>query len=151
MSNLQNQKGIAVFIAIIAVSAILLIVLSIADIAFKEQILTYSGKDSKIAFYAADSGLECALYHDVKKPGFSFATPNDPLQVGIINCDGLPVNNPAITSGDPTTQTIYSYNLSGTANSCTIVIVSKTDTGSPPIKTKIEASGYNNNCNTTAN
>ena len=48
----------------IAVSAMLLIALAISDISFKEQVLTFFGRDSKTAFYAANSGIECALFHD---------------------------------------------------------------------------------------
>ncbi len=169
--TLKEERGIALFIAIIAISAILIIVLSIADISYKEQVLTYSGKDSKIAFYAADSGLECALYHDIKKGNFFFANPPPPApsQVGVIECDEATNITPSITSGletitifnppPPTTydnvpfaQTTFSYNLSGSSDSCVIVTVRKTKLlPTNNIRTKIEARGYNNTCNTTTN
>lgn len=152
----QNKKGIALFIAIIIVSAITLITFAIADIAFKEQILTYSGKDSKIAFYAADAGLECALYHDVKKEGFYFAKNHLTSQSGSIVC------NEAGLAGDPilpifdlevqSATTTFSFNIdwSGSQNngkSCAIVKVSKTLIGAgPDIHTRIESRGYNNTC-----
>lgn len=154
----QNKKGIALFIAIIIVSAITLITFSIADIAFKEQILTYSGKDSKTAFYAADAGLECALFHDVKKTGFYFAQNSSSLQSGSIVCnqDGLTLT-PTVTSDGISATTTFSFNIAwpveDSSKSCAIVSVYKSLIGAgPDIHTRIEARGYNNTCGTdTAN
>lgn len=148
----RGKKGIALFIAVIAVSAISLIVASIADIAFKEQIISYSGKDSKVAFFAADAGLECALYHDVKKLGFFFALNNSSPQQGDLVCnpDGDVITPMVGVRPTPTAATTtFAFDLewpggSG-GKSCAIVIVSKILVG-PDIKTKIESRGYNNTC-----
>lgn len=150
----QNKKGIALFIAVIAVSAITLIVTSIADIAFKEQLISYSGKDSKIAFYAADSGLECALYHDVKKQGFYFTPDFSNPQIGNIVCnesgDILP---PDVDPSMASATTTFSFNVEwpggSPEKSCAVVIVSKTRIGlGPDVHTRIESRGYNNTCGT---
>lgn len=151
----QDKKGIALFIAIIAVSAITLITFAIADIAFKEQILTYSGKDSKTAFYAADAGLECALYHDVKKIDFYFAKNSASPQSGNIVCneDGLTLNSD-VNPDNQNATTTFSFNLDwsesvSSGKSCVVVSVAKTLIGAgPDIHTKIEARGYNNTCGT---
>lgn len=147
--RVEGKKGIALFIAVIAVSAVLLLVLSIADISFKEQILTYSGKDSKVAFYAADSGLECALYHDVKKPDFYFATTSTSY-FGQLVCNDQVVT-PSITYDalERTATSTFSFNIdpgNSATKACSIVTVVKNLFGSD-ILTKVEARGYNNTCN----
>lgn len=148
----NRKKGIALFIAIIAVSAISLIIFSIADIAFKEQIITYSGKDSKIAFYAADSGLECALYHDVKREGFYFASNVSSPQIGNIICNENGITlTPDSVYGAQSATTTFSFNIEWPegypAKSCAIVTISKNLVGAgPDIHTVIQSRGYNNNC-----
>lgn len=146
MKNFSDKKGIAIFIAVIATSAIIIITLAIADISFKEQIITYSGKDSKVAFYAADSGLECALYHDIKKPNFFFATAPAPIQQGTVRCNNADINS-TITIAGQEAKTVFSYNLSGTSESCAVVTMTKTGSG-PNFSTKIDSRGYNNTCST---
>lgn len=61
----NNKRGFALFIAVITAGILLLIAVAISDLSYKEQIITISAKESKEAFYAADTGLECALYWDV--------------------------------------------------------------------------------------
>lgn len=155
LKNKKNKKrGIALFIAVIVSSAILLITLSIADIAFKEQIISYSGRDSKVAFYAADAGLECALYHDVKKADFAFAKNSTNPQVGAIRCiseTGDPVFT-TVTPSATAATTFFFFNpviSQWSSKSCAIVFVEKTLVGAgPEIHTKISAYGYNNTCDT---
>lgn len=42
----------------------------IANVAYKELILSTSSKSSQKAFFVADSVIECALRHDIRGPGF---------------------------------------------------------------------------------
>ena len=73
---MQNtQKGFTLFIAVLIGSLMLAIGFSIFNLSFKELLLSASSRDSQIAFYAADTGLECALYHDQKLRDFQ-ATPS---------------------------------------------------------------------------
>jgi hypothetical protein len=92
----KNQKGpkapssprgfVALFTVLIA-AVILAMAVGISNIALKQIILSSSATDANKAFYAADSGVECALYHDLKTlPPNSF----DPGQgSSIISCDGV--------------------------------------------------------------
>jgi hypothetical protein len=62
----RKQAGFTLFVALIVSSLLLSIGLSLSNIILKQLIFSGSGRESQIAFYAADSGAECALYWDVK-------------------------------------------------------------------------------------
>lgn len=64
--NPQNIKGFALFYAIIMISVISAIAFGLASITYKQKTLASLAGDSQIAFYAADAGMECALYNNAK-------------------------------------------------------------------------------------
>lgn len=152
----QSKKiGMALLIAVIATSALLLASIVISDIAFKQQIISYSWRESKIAFYAADSGIECALYYDLQVDDF-FNTPDtDPLppEKTIYCGDENNENETAqVLSVSNVNNNLFTsrffYNLD--SESCVIVDVIKTriSGGGQPvhIDTKITSRGYNTRC-----
>lgn len=65
-SNHSRKKGFTLLIAVLVSSIFLSLASTIATITFKQIILSSIGKDSQRAFYAADAGMECALYWDLK-------------------------------------------------------------------------------------
>ena len=154
------KKGIALFIAMIAVSALLIITASISDIAYKQQIISYAGRDSKIASYAADAGAECALFYDLKGGGetvdpvdsFRFATSSNPVTPEFKCNDNNTNAHTSPFDGVAITTTFY-FNVSDPVQgdestvprACAIVEVEKT-LGSNGINTEIRSRGYNNLC-----
>lgn len=63
--NRKNEKGfVALFTVLIAV-VVLSMAIGIANIAFKQILLASSATEADKAFYAADSGVECALLFEV--------------------------------------------------------------------------------------
>jgi len=68
MNQCNRKKGIALLMAMIVTGTLLLIVYSLSSISYKQLILSYTGKESQLAFYAADTGIECALFWDTKNP-----------------------------------------------------------------------------------
>lgn len=62
----NNSEGFTLLVAMIVTTLVLAIGFSIGNIILKELALSSSGKRSQIAFYAADSIAECALYWDRK-------------------------------------------------------------------------------------
>src|SRR3989344_1683665 len=64
----MKNKGFTLFVAMIVTSTLLLISMGIVNLAVREVFISASGRDSQQAFYAADTGLECALYWDVQNP-----------------------------------------------------------------------------------
>ncbi|HLP43885.1 MAG TPA: hypothetical protein VK145_01245 [Candidatus Nanoarchaeia archaeon] len=153
MINPNPQKGIAILIAVIAVSAMLLIALAISDISFKEQVLTFFGRDSKSAFYAANSGIECALFHDFgggSDGAFFFPTSTTSIIPPSVFCaaGARPISVSTNGGGTITTSSFY-FNIDSQPSSCSIVRVTKT-IGANGINTVIESRGYNNTCDTNS-
>ena len=60
------RRGFALLFSVLISSLLLTIGLSILSIALKELAISTAVRQSIHAFYAADSGLEYALYHDTK-------------------------------------------------------------------------------------
>ncbi len=151
MIRTNHKKGIAILMAVIAVSAMLLIALSVTEIAYKEQTITYSGRDSKTAYYAANAGIECALFNDLGggiDGAFTFTTP-DTAGVGTLRCDGQDIGGEDVTSAGNAVTTTFYFNLPTAPDvpkSCSIVRVAKTRVATGLIETTIESRGYNNEC-----
>ena len=62
----QNNKGFALLFSVLVSSLLLTIGLSILNVSLKELAISTASRQSVFAFYAADSGLEYALYGDTK-------------------------------------------------------------------------------------
>jgi len=72
-----NKNGFAVLFAILIASFLITLGISIFTISLKEIQIVTSARDSQIAYYAADSARECALYWDVKQGAFPACLNND--------------------------------------------------------------------------
>lgn len=107
----------AVFISALALS----LGLGIFTIIFGELGISGTSKESLEALYAADSGIECALFWDIKQQAFSTSTSNN------ISCAGN------LFSVGGSSLSIFDLNLSN--NSCAHVRLQKT--GSETIITSL--------------
>lgn len=58
----QSKRGFVILFAVLISAIILLIGVGIFRITVKETILSSAARESMISFFAADGGLECALY-----------------------------------------------------------------------------------------
>ncbi|TSD03513.1 MAG: hypothetical protein Athens071416_194 [Parcubacteria group bacterium Athens0714_16] len=125
----ESKKGFTLLMATVVSSLLLSIGISIYNITLKELILTSYGRNSQFAFYASDTGLECALFWDIKKDAFASTTPSN------IECDGKSIENVGGTS-------ISTFNIDFSPEPfCATVTVDKSGSG-----TIIESRGYNT-CN----
>ncbi len=66
----KKAKGFIILIAIVVSSLLVSLGMFIANTAYKELMLSISGKASQTAFFVADSVMECALRHDIRGAGF---------------------------------------------------------------------------------
>ncbi len=143
----DKQSAFTILFAVIVSSLVLALGLGIVAITMKEVKLSGNGRDSQLAFYAADSGLECAQYYDLAHT--AFATSSESTLIPSIECNGNSVlveTDPLPTSDSATsTFTMYmEYNLTVEveAKPCADVAVIKyVDAGQA--KTKIDSRGYN--------
>jgi hypothetical protein len=64
----EKNKGFVLLLAVIISSMILAIALSVSNITIKQMKFSTSAKEANKAFFAADIGIECALYFDSFTP-----------------------------------------------------------------------------------
>lgn len=146
--KIKNNKGLAPygtkgsrsgFVILFAgtISAILLsIALGVANIAFKEVKFRTSDKETNAAFFAADVGVECALFYD-RSDQNKFPADGPAMPITCANNLDIPVS---FSAG------VYNFtitNLGDLGQGCAKVTVDKT---APPMTTII-SSGYNNGGN----
>jgi hypothetical protein len=62
----KDKRGITMLLAIVVSVFVLAVGTSLVSIALKQLVLTNSSSDSELAFYAANTGIECALYWDLQ-------------------------------------------------------------------------------------
>ena len=133
----MKNNGFTLFIALVVMGTLLLIAAGIASLATRQALISAAGRESQHAFYAADTGIECALYWDVKNPtGISaFATSTS----SNITCDGTPATVGG--GGHIYATSIFSFVLTPDPY-CVTVRVTKIYLGSV-LRTTIESKGYN--------
>jgi hypothetical protein len=141
MKKLRDQKGFTLLLAALVASIVLSLGSSIFLIAKKQVTLSSLGRDSQFAFYAADTGAECALYWDIRHSAFGATAPAS------ATCDGIAMNQ-VVTSG---TRDAAPYEITfqmdlftnSSPGFCVQVHVRK-NTTSP--FTVIDADGYSTPC-----
>lgn len=144
MNTLFTQKGFVVLYTVLVSSVVLLIAIGISNISSKELALSATAKDGYKAFYAADAGIECALYHDRQLDVFAASgTPS-------IDCFGTTISASS-ESLDDGTGLKFTINFAEESDviPCTSITIEKyVDFGDGVANgTRIEARGYNT-CNT---
>ena len=133
IKKIKKNKGFVILFAVTLSAILLSIALGVANIALKEIKFGTSAKDTNDAFFAADTGAECALYND-KGSASSFGGTGP----ATIQCLGNSVS--IVGSSSPWTFTVAG--MGSTLQSCAKVIITKTS--SSPISTSIVSKGYNN-------
>jgi len=148
-----STNGYILFLTVLIAGVVLLIGMGAMNVIRKEIILSGFARESQFAFYAADGGIECGLYWDLKHVGFgttAFATStsSNPPGVGAgVLCNGQDIKNPAapvnhsVTYPPPPSQNATTqFSLSFSDGTCATVIVRKTNSG---LRTRLESRGYN--------
>lgn len=134
--KLKTSKGFTLLYATLISSLLLAIGLAIFNITIKELILSSSARESQFAFYAADSGIECALYWDIKRGPISTTTPTP------ISCNGTDMTVGGVGYGVPS---VFSFDFLPDESYCVDVTVIKNETHP---RTVLKSRGYNT-CDTT--
>lgn len=164
LTGASNQRGIAIFYAVVVGGLVLVMSFAITQIAFREVRFSALSSRSQHAFYASNSGLECALYWDLKEAQFSTQVfPND-INEKDIECAGDKVADfeQSYTPPDPNTGSNTGTSPDGTGpygtytstftvnglgidgDSCADVEVLKNWGGSSELKTTILVNGRDN-------
>lgn len=151
----QKNKGYTLLFAVLVSSLVLSVGVSILNISKKELLLTTGARDSSAAFYAADGGLECAVYAD----NLGTFDPNSDNTADLgDNCRTTPNFHtiPDITGDfqdehpypDPGMIFIFDTKFGDQGSSCSVVKVTKSMRNDDvSIKTTIDSKGYNTGWN----
>ena len=67
-TKFSTRKGVAILIAMFTLSTLLAVALSISNVAIKRFSISNLARNSVYALYAADAGVECALFWDIRGP-----------------------------------------------------------------------------------
>ena len=166
----KYQRGAVLLIAVTVASLVLAIGLGILNITTKEIILSSYSKESGKAFYAANTGIECALFWDISyaKGGlsqspFATSTVTSLSETIFLSCAGAGQQfNPhgslsgwgidrEVTSATTTFKfSTWSkdHDTFDIDNPCVEVKIEKYKDSDGVPRTKISSIGYNT-CNTT--
>ncbi|MEX0930600.1 MAG: hypothetical protein WDZ79_02885 [Candidatus Paceibacterota bacterium] len=150
-----REGGISLLVAVIVVGMVLFIATSISGVSYHQLQLSSIGENSQYAFYAADSGIECALYWDLLYN--AFPTPGDTSavinsKIAQIECNGATGSDLApsgasmisvVEGVDTVTTTFQVPNLLVSPPACAhqITVTESLDKGL--IKTEVESRAKN--------
>jgi hypothetical protein len=149
MRNLltQDNKGFVALFTVLIAAVVLAMAVSIANISLKQIILSASSTDANKSFYAADSGIECALYQDIRG-----TTPNsfDTGNTSQFNCNGYSIDAFEMSQGFFTGDTFdpipgFQVRAGVDAEACAYVTVEKDIVTNA---TRIVSRGMNAPCGT---
>ncbi len=118
----KKTSGFVLPLAIIIVSAVLVISITVSTLIIGELEFSSYGRDSQKAFYAADAGAECALLWDPARRAFD-SSPSLP-----ISCASI--------ANQPITETslgIFNFKLDFSNGSCVYVTIDKSATSTTGI------------------
>lgn len=142
----EKNSGYAILFTVLIISMILAMTVGISNTTFRELRFTTTAKQSHTAFFAADSGLECALWQDRNTTGpvfpFNSTAPPAPVMNCVISSPAITVVSASATSASYVVQDF----LAG--GGCVRVTVEKDQNAVPPASypTRIIARGYNIKC-----
>jgi len=139
----RAERGFTLLLAALIASIVLALGTSIFRLAQKELILSSIGRDSQFAFYAADTGAECALYWDVRYQSFPTSTP----RTAEITCDAQAKTTAFTTSGS---DIISSFQFATNGYCVNVSVKKSTDGSTGAIATTVHADGFSTNCEAVA-
>jgi Tfp pilus assembly protein PilX len=150
MMSTTPQRGFTLLIAVILATVSLAVGLALADIAYKQVLLSSTARNSQVAFYRADSALECALYYDQQIGAFTSGV----NYTGSYICEGLSVSVSNTALADGGRKYTFTVPCSGGGTSAVVTIykqVSASCNSTSPLNPKncFFSSGFNT-CNASS-
>jgi hypothetical protein len=132
-------RGMTLLVTLLVVAVLVSASTAIYAIAYRQVVFSSSARESGKSFFAADTGLECAMYWDLKKNVFSEGGASLTTE-----CDSVDVEwtlNPNDGGDDP----FYEANIDFSNGTCAYVTLTQTRD-----ETRVESRGYNLPCSSTS-
>ncbi len=140
--NTSVHKGFVILFTILIASIIMVIGLGMYSIATRESVLSGTAKEAQYAFYAADAGIECALYaQSLDNTGGSPILDMGSTQS--FPCGGDQVSLVSTGDGGLSDPYVFRIMVDRTKNTCAQVSVFNVGTVSNPNMRSVIAQGYN--------
>lgn len=142
----KKEKGFVALFTVLLTSVILAMSIGIASIALKEIVLSSSASEGTLSFYAADSGIECALYKERNIAN---------LLTEFGTCNGSTLlsghEGPFVEQG--VASEVYTFQIPFGDNQelCADIVVKRQVAPGAPYSTLIESKGSNVACDDTNN
>lgn len=144
----SKQKGFTLLFASLVGSLLLAIGIATFNIVLRELDLSSVARESRFAFYAADSGWECAFYHDRQR---EFATSTGSLGIPELTTIKCRNGNIGVASTRTAFSAVSTFQMPLDGAACADVVITKDDADGDKISsTVIEARGKND-CTTNPN
>lgn len=128
LKSVKSNAGFALLMASLLSTLMLSIGTAVFNLSLKELILSSGGRESQFAFYAADTGTECALYWDLKENSFATSSTSN------INC-----NEQVIENVGGSLISTFTFNFSPDPYCATVTVIKNSEM----TQTTIESRGYN--------
>jgi len=152
-NTLKKEDGFTLVFSIFLSTIVLTITISMMNVLYKQLVLSTVDRESQVAFFAADTGMECAEYWDFRSDLNGSATSSAFINANLgslpsdLSCAGQNIRTTVGSAGETAfyfepsaeTTTFYLNNIGG-GNACATVTVTK---NSFLNKTKIESRGHN--------
>lgn len=139
-NSIRSRRGFTLLIALIFSSVVLVVGLALADIAYKQVVLSSAARNSQVAFYRADSALECALYYDQQFAAFNT------LASLSITCESQSISVQKSSLSDGGVLSTFTVPCAGGGQSGSVSIYKQNSQtcSASGAKNCLYASGYNN-------
>jgi hypothetical protein len=134
---MKSPRAFTLLMSVLISSVLLALGFEIYNLASKEVILSSAGRESQFAFFAADTGVECALWADTTLDAFATSSP-----LTEITCGTAPSLLTRVQNGTDYVSTFTFTSGAGNSAQCVDVRVTRGD----PKRTVIESFGHNT-CN----
>lgn len=137
----KMQTGIALYLAVLVGTIVITASLGISTIFYRELRISGLQFPSLTVFYMADTGKECALYHDIQNNAF-----DDPFTAAMVTCQGITQTISSVPGTDAN-GSFYSYSFQFTfpGDRCAFMRIKKQIIGGIAC-TRIDSYGENDNC-----
>lgn len=132
---MNTRRGFTLLMSVLIASVLLALGYEIYNLAVKEVALSSSGRESQFAFFAADTGIECALWADTTLD--AFATSSDVLE---LDCGTATSTLSRAYSGSDYVTTFELITGAAPRTQCSNIVVTRRE----PKRTIIESFGHNN-------
>lgn len=140
--GLPAQAGFTLLLAALIASIVLSLGAAIYTLAVKQVTLSSLGRDSQFAFYAADTGSECALYWDLRFGYFATSAPSTVIPPNP-ECAGQTFDATGRSGVFPYTMT---FEFEPNGNCADVAVTKSVDSQTGAIRTAVHSDGYSTDC-----